>query len=134
MSDLSTALRNRAEFFHNPDYVKAGFPGHLIEPLAAELIGAADEIERLQAELKQANALLQKWRDADDWQNHTGYMIDLDDLTRAKLEPKDTFTTIFSDGSSETHEAESCSESFTKVYGPDEEIIVHLPTQETDDE
>lgn len=47
MSDIVKTLKNRAEFFHNPDYVRAGFPGYLIEPLSAELMAAADELERL---------------------------------------------------------------------------------------
>ena len=63
MTDLMELMRNRAEFFHNPDYVRAGFPGHLIEPLAAELIAVADEIERLQKsnnELVKALAALEE--------------------------------------------------------------------------
>lgn len=46
---IADDLRNRAAFFRNPDYVKHGFPGHLIEPLAVELESAADEIRQYRA-------------------------------------------------------------------------------------
>jgi len=61
MIDLMELMRNRAEFFHNPDYVRAGFPGHLIEPLAAELIAVADEIERLTLRLKRCGIQYDKY-------------------------------------------------------------------------
>lgn len=58
MSDTSDTLRNRAAFFRNPDYTKRGFPGHLIEPLAAELEAAAAELEQKSAIESAARSLL----------------------------------------------------------------------------